>query len=691
MNNTKRHLITENVSVDYVNQLEESSTLEFRGGMICNDTGRPQTLIGKNFKIIADGEGQIIGNNVKISGDWDVERVSLKWFDNTRAYKNSEIDWSTCTPTDGAAVDSSQGILEAVNMAGCKEVVIEAGVYFLNSPLILQSGVRITGEGTYKEHSDMLTGTMLIANFPSASTKENEFLIQINIDDKVKDWNWAHSYRPMQSYIKNLSLVNGQRTEGLKAIVTGDPLCVDGVLFDQFCQAVKYTHNYIDNKRVVNCTFYLNSEKSIPVVDGERVKQFAFDMGKLGDALIFEHNAIHDGNYNKGLKIYECGGGSIRANIINADISIEYCKGVIFECNHIEAGHNINIYSSHTTIANNFIHCGRTPSITVTGSKWGDGSIVTMSDNCFMFRDTNFYKKESSIGIPDTTILETEYDIEIDSISELKIQNCFRYWLSESFGKMYVIGVKIAKRNSQNELEPVSEFNNFSYALSHIGSISQGFQAEGHFDFGNDKAPAIDNFQRNAGVKWIKNVDDSDSYSVTYSYQIPWDLERKIYMDWNGSILKSITFYAGEMTNIITSQNNEYPDGFLIAINNKCLKFPLRLIRTIQYNNGHLETAHVDIPICGATFLYDNGISICGHQWITDNSSPLETSPIFVNKGTYSNGNMTCITKSRPTNESNWKNGDIIIYPKPTTNKSTNYNSTEANLEWEFEVITNRP
>lgn len=199
MNNTKRHLITENVSVDYVNQLEESSTLEFRGGMICNDTGRPQTLIGKNFKIIADGEGQIIGNNVKISGDWDVERVSLKWFDNTRAYKNSEIDWSTCTPTDGAAVDSSQGILEAVNMAGCKEVVIEAGVYFLNSPLILQSGVRITGEGTYKEHSDMLTGTMLIANFPSASTKENEFLIQINIDDKVKDWNWAHSYRPMQS------------------------------------------------------------------------------------------------------------------------------------------------------------------------------------------------------------------------------------------------------------------------------------------------------------------------------------------------------------------------------------------------------------------------------------------------------------------------------------------------------------
>lgn len=414
-------------------------------------------------------------------------------------------------------------------------------------------------------------------------------------------------------------------------------------------------------------------------------------MGKLGDALIFEHNAIHDGNYNKGLKIYECGGGSIRANIINADISIEYCKGVIFECNHVEAGHNINIYSSHTTIANNFIHCGRTPSITVSGTKWGDGSIVTMSDNCFMFRDTNFYKKESSIGIPDTTILETEYDIEIDSISELKIQNCFRYWLSESFGKMYVIGVKIAKRNSQNELEPVSEFNNFSYALSHIGSISQGFQAEGHFDFGNDKAPAIDNFQRNAGVKWIKNVDYSDSYSVTYSYQIPWDLERKIYMDWNGSILKSITFYAGEMTNIITSQNNEYPDGFLIAINNKCLKFPLRLIRTIQYNNGHLETAHVDIPICGATFLYDNGISICGHQWITDNSSPLETSPIFVNKGTYSNGNMTCITKSRPTNESNWKNGDIIIYPKPTTNKSTNYNTTEANLEWEFEVITNRP
>lgn len=74
-------------------------------------------------------------------------------------------------------------------------------------------------------------------------------------------------------------------------ILSGASLNMDGVTFQHFGQALRFTDNYIDNKCVVNCTmseywdaYMLNQD--------EAHKPYAFNMGFLGDALMFAHNGV---------------------------------------------------------------------------------------------------------------------------------------------------------------------------------------------------------------------------------------------------------------------------------------------------------------------------------------------------------------------------------------------------------------
>lgn len=93
-------------------------------------------------------------------------------------------------------------------------------------------------------------------------------------------------------------------------ILSGASLNMDGVTFQHFGQALRFTDNYIDNKCVVNCTmseywdaYMLNQD--------EAHKPYAFNMGFLGDALMFVHNGV-SGYANKGLLVNNCGGAMMR-------------------------------------------------------------------------------------------------------------------------------------------------------------------------------------------------------------------------------------------------------------------------------------------------------------------------------------------------------------------------------------------
>lgn len=209
-------------------------------------------------------------------------------------------------------------------------------------------------------------------------------------------------YPPMCTSIRNLRIKNKTYPDRdndtklyidpfdklLSCVLAGDSTAFDNVIFDDFGQAVRYVDQYLDNKRVTNCTFYCNP----PGYTGT-LKLYAFDLGFLGDGVLFEHNAIHDGIYNKGLRLSNSGGASVNANIINADVLIHNCRGVDFSENHIEERHTIRINSSQASLRNNFIWIGNSPSVMVYADDYQNKSIVTMSGNVFRFIDTIFYTK----------------------------------------------------------------------------------------------------------------------------------------------------------------------------------------------------------------------------------------------------------------------------------------------------------
>lgn len=427
------------------------------------------TLNG-NFTHINAPMKQVFYNGLDVGGNWSNGRIYPQWF--------GAVAYDCEAPSNPEY--SSDAIMKSAKMAGTGEVFISRGFYILDKPIDLDCGVTISGEpGLYKNDK---FGTILIAklnyytiyweakehdkNGPILSKEltYGNYLFHINIcwENETNtgykyNWNkptWKMEYPPMCTSIRNLRIKNKTYPDRdndtkvfidpfdklLSCVLAGDSTAFDNVIFDDFGQAVRYVDQYLDNKRVTNCTFYCNP----PEYTGT-LKLYAFDLGFLGDGVLFEHNAIHDGIYNKGLRLSHSGGASVNSNIINADVLIHNCRGVDFSENHIEERHTIRINSSQASLRNNFIWIGNSPSVMVYADDYQNKSIVTMSGNVFRFIDTVFYtriekdKNNKDVivvedDMPSNEAFECAAEVAVDEFSALDISNCFRYWGGRGFG-----------------------------------------------------------------------------------------------------------------------------------------------------------------------------------------------------------------------------------------------------------------
>ena len=377
---------------------------------------------------------QVFYNGLDVGGNWSNGRIYPQWF--------GAVAYDCEAPSNPEY--SSDALMKSAKMAGTGEVFISRGFYILDKPIDLDCGVTISGEpGLYKNDK---FGTILIAklnyytiyweakehdkNGPILSKEltYGNYLFRVNIcwENETNtgykyNWNkptWKMEYPPMCTSIRNLRIKNKTYPDRdndtkvfidpfdklLSCVLAGDSTAFDNVIFDDFGQAVRYVDQYLDNKRVTNCTFYCNP----PEYTGT-LKLYAFDMGFLGDGVLFEHNAIHDGIYNKGLRLSNSGGACVNANIINADVLIHNCRGVDFSENHIEERHTIRVNSSQASLRNNFIWIGNSPSVMVYADDYQNKSIVTMSGNVFRFIDTVFYTRiEKDKNNKDVIVVEDD-------------------------------------------------------------------------------------------------------------------------------------------------------------------------------------------------------------------------------------------------------------------------------------------
>ena len=608
------------------------------------------TLVG-DFAQIEAPLVEIFSSTVKIDGDWLNDRVYPQWF--------GAVAYKSCGEASAASsVCSADAIERAVRMAVYGEVFIPRGYYRIARTIKLQFGVNICGASSIDREYNGVTkyGTVLVSAFDyeglksrlqevddnCESCKENNYLIEINVQwVEIKDEMLNKKiivprseieYTTRETSIKNLRLRNSslpllkdigrEQAYLMYGILSGASLNMDGVTFQHFGQALRFTDNYIDNKCVVNCTmseywdaYMLNQD--------EAHKPYAFNMGFLGDALMFVHNGV-SGYANKGLLVNNCGGAMICDNIITAESKIRQSKAVDFSSNHLERGTILKIEDSEVTMRSNYFWLGQEPVVQISGA---DGSVVSMDGDAFRFYDSAFYMSQSDFEKTEAengAIYKIKADIALDKQSKLSLSNVYRYWTGEGFSSMLTCGVHVCVRLDDGSFgEVLDVFKRFSYALSKNCQISTGFKANMHFEEGGlmDVPDPRPYGMLNAGVAW---VGDTDVYN--YECQLIIDRVRSIGWTADGYGMQKLQIWNGEsfVDNVMVNDEIkvDYTDeddnqiktrdvvkGVLLVIP------PIYGIIRITRRGAGGSLEYVDVPVCGAKFLYDNGVSVCGFPW----------------------------------------------------------------------------
>lgn len=613
------------------------------------------TLVG-DFAQIEAPLVEIFGSKVKVEGDWLNDRVYPQWF--------GAVAYKSCGEASAASsVCSADAIERAVRMAVYGEVFIPRGYYRIARTIKLPFGVNIRGASSVEWDYDGVTkyGTVLVSAFDyeglksrlqgvddnCESCKENNYLIEINVqwvvivenpEDDAEKWKKIIvprseiEYTTRETSIKNLRLRNSslpllkdigrEQAYLMYGILSGASLNMDGVTFQHFGQALRFTDNYIDNKCVVNCTmseywdaYMLNQD--------EAHKPYAFNMGFLGDALMFAHNGV-SGFVNKGLLVNNCGGAMICDNIITAESKIRQSKAVDFSSNHLERGTILKIEDSEVTMRSNYFWLGQEPVVQISGA---DGSVVSMDGDAFRFYDSAFYMSQSDFEKTEAengAAYRINADIALDRQSKLSLSNVYRYWTGEGFSSMLTCGVHVCVRLDDGSFgEVLDVFKRFSYALSKNCQISTGFKANMHFEEGGlmDVPDPRPYGMLNAGVAWVGDTD-------VYNYECKLIIDRVRSIGWtaDGYGMQKLQIWNGEsfVDNVMVNDEIkvDYTDeddnqiktrdvvkGVLLVIP------PIYGIIRITRRGAGGSLEYVDVPVCGAKFLYDNGVSVCGFPW----------------------------------------------------------------------------
>ena len=638
-----------------------------------------KTLTIETKSIIYLKDYPITGSGKMVADKLQLESPAINCFSNINT-ENINLKCDYCYPQWFGAVAydtlaeaktntnirNAEAFTKALNAINGGVVVVPRGFYRINKTITAPNGAKLRGISTTELTNP--NGSVLLADFEESSEIQN--LIVLNQKSDGSD-EWEQNNPLMSAKISNLYLIN-KNDNKMRAIVSYDSVWLDNVIFGGFFQAIKYSNCYLDSKQVTNCAYYFSkdfvSQTFLDKIE-EDDKLYAFDMGFLGDSLLFEHNAIHDGAYNKGLKINNAGCASINANIINADVMIKSSKAVDFTANHLEKGHIVEISCSEVTSRSNFYWVTDSPAIQISSNEYKDESIVTLENDVFRVYMPDFYKEDELEG----KTFVTEAEISIDQNSRLNLINAYRYRGGDNFGKMYTTGVKIYKNynpaSETNEL--FEEFNRYCYKLSQNCQISSDYKIETSFvvdKFEPASTPVL--AMTNDDTRWV-----GDKGFYAYSYQILLDGHR--HLGWPTGELMTVPVHTAPDEDSPNKQKSVSAENAanseMIEINGKGVLFVLQgpingVLRLVRKKVGE-ASKYADIPLSGTCYIYDNGVSVHGYPW-NNHTSDIElldlANPEWVEiKGTKA---QICTSENIPAE--NLEKGDVLL--NAGTNESWN-------------------
>ncbi|MGM9841487.1 MAG: hypothetical protein ACI31D_04725, partial [Candidatus Limisoma sp.] len=637
---------------------QSSCILEVLFGSSISGSG---TLVGESAQFIAPIMN-LFSENLSIEGIWIMEKAYPQWFGAT-AYNS--IDALT-----NDSVCSAVAITKAAAFKGKGIVFLHKGAYLIKNSIELLDGICLAGESHDVEDAQL--GTILCSDIDNREMSNKKYIIRANVNDNGQA---NVTFRKNITKISNLAIVKKEHPNNQNGIInnqygiiTGSPIEVDHVLFSRLAQAIKFLNNYIDLKSIHDCVYqssrqYSNDEDS-----------YAFDFGGLGDALLFQHNAIHSTSYNKAIRLANCGGGEISANIINSNVYIINCKGISLRSNHLEKGSIVKLERSCASLSNNYFWIGEEPVLQIIGTKSYDMSFISSNNDTFVFYDTDHYKISNEAITND--VLKTPYEISIDQFSIINLHNLKRCsHRANNFGVIYPCGIAIEKTeftfhsNGTVSIQnaPLNSFNNYSYGLSSNCTIGPNYKITAFFKNNKLQTQPFDvGIMQNSDVIWLNDDNTNKTYYYKYKFQIFYDKTRQI-VQGGVNFLKDVKYRSSDG---YFSAAHQGPGALIILINYN-ENYMLRLVRykydqTPTNDNSSssnlIKTEFVDIPIHSAKYLYDNGISICGYEWKdATNENLLISGDSNIESFEYHNESFQAIVGTSFSNSNNWETGDIIF------------------------------
>lgn len=442
-----------------------------------------------------------------------------------------------------------------------------------------------------------------------------------------------------------------------KGILFAGKIEIDNVRSFGLTQLCSSTYiDYSDNRYIHDNSFSLGENYDYALDFPKPI--YAFDLSGLGDALRFCGNHVATYHNKIGaLRIDQCKGGVIQGNILNSDVMINRCQGITYNGNHSEYGIKLDIRGSSVSVCDNVFWKGSHPTIRIRRIEFPKSDYlqcVTLQNNTFVnFMKVNILQSHNISEL-------CEYDVVTDGWANIVITNCYRTRFYEDVNEYEPTGIKMGlltvieeTQTSEpyyydtNVTSDFHEFNEFShiYSIQSVVSgkkVTTGINRSAFIE--NDILEGINIYEIEVDDTKYKNCYERNGSQIRYTIIEIYDESRHLGRTLVGD--REISFEKNKsMVNIAL---NTLPSSNVKKI---------AMLRIERCVDGLYS--YVNVPICGATLLIDDGEYVNGYSWSEPRSFRGGEFIMNALEVTYKGDNIECLLESRPlTGE--WKTGDVI-------------------------------
>lgn len=549
-------------------------------------------------------------------GRWLMPVAYPEWFTD----KLPALNFSSAGSTDWA-----EPINKAIRMKGSGDVCLGLGSYEVYSPIFVNAGICLrgqTGIPVYSDNGENNNGvgtTTIKVNLSGAESETiNKYILYVNMKEGDNgSMVQAISYLQPGTTIENI-LFRAVDDVFTRCILAAAPCHFNNLTFRNFIQAIKYADYYCDGRRITNCNIQ-DFFKLRPNINGT---VYAVDLYSNGDGCVIEGLGCSS-NFFNALRIGNSCGTVVTGCILNSPVLIRNAKGVVFSANHFESSTEFNkngnttlyIQNSVVVLEGNFFEKSSNPSVYIenfdtnsSGNRvyYGTVSDVTAIGNQFIYNIGRQKSENDTQTIKDRILSTNIYDIITDGKGTLNLSSNFRYVVTGNNSipsNNFPMGIQIGISNALNPTDTPSAFtifNQMSFKISQNCLIS-GKNIVSESVSLNDSGNYLSYLNTVSHFPWLIS---SPPEGFKYEYCI--------YPDGKKPSSPSFKLISGK--NPVAPTEGVRGVMMNTAFSSSGGRGRVAIRRTSLSENNTIVKYAV-LPICGAAYLYDNGLVISGYLW----------------------------------------------------------------------------